>query len=382
MSFYTVKGSIPNKRHTKFLTAGKKLLYEELVSRQGFSGIFSNLYHLRMPTRVKKIENFIRTQLYNDELVHKPLHFQTSKIKTNGDAISSRLTMLYNSDVVISKSHFNASMDYCYRNADFDEVIYIQSGKGKLLTNFGTLDYENGDYIVIPRGVIWHINCDNKTHALVIESSGPVKTPKKNRNEFGQLIEGSPFCERDIKTPQYTDPIDSNEDTVVRVRYKDGVQDMIYANHPFDVVGWDGSFYPWIFNINDFEPIVGSIHQPPPVHQTFEGVGFVICSFVTRLFDFHKNAIPAPYPHSNVDSEEVIFYSMGEFMSRKGVEEESLTLHPSGLPHGPHPGRYEESIGKVKTEELAVMIDTFKPLCATNEIKKVMDKKYELSWNK
>ena len=190
------------------------------------------------------------------------------------------------------------------------------------------------------------------------------------------------LCERDMKTPILQEAIEADNGHLVKVKTFQGIQEFKYANHPFDVVGWDGSFYPWIFNINDFEPIVGSIHQPPPVHQTFEGVGFVICSFVTRLFDFHKDAIPAPYPHSNVDSEEVIFYSMGEFMSRKGVEEESLTLHPSGLPHGPHPGRYEESIGKVKTEELAVMIDTFKPLCATNEIKKVMDKKYELSWNK
>ena len=382
MSFYTTRGSIPKKRHTKFSFGGKELLYEELVSRQGFSGIYSNLYHLRMPTRVKKIDNFINTNLNGNTLVHKPLHLKTSKLKSDGDAISSRLAMLYNDDLIISKAHFNINMDYCYRNAHFDELIYIQSGQGTLFTNFGVLDYIEGDYIVIPRGIIWYINCNLETHALVIESSGPIKSPKKYRNEFGQFIEGSPFCERDIKIPNYNDPIDLDEDTLVRVKYKDGMQDIVYANHPFDVVGWDGSFYPWIFNINNFEPIVGSIHQPPPVHQTFEGVGFVVCSFVTRLFDFHKDAIPAPYPHSNVDSEEVIFYSMGDFMSRKGVEEESLTLHPSGLPHGPHPGRYEESIGKKETEELAVMIDTFKPLYIADEMEQNIEKDYELSWNK
>ena len=271
-------------------------------------------------------------------------------------------------------------MDSFYRNAHFDEMIYIQSGMGAINTNFGDLELREGDYVIIPRGVIWKLKIEESISCLLVESKGPIETPNRYRNRFGQLLEHSPFCERDIRVPILKDPIDKKGTFQVNVRTVKGLQEMYYSHHPFDLVGWDGYYFPWIFNINDFEPITGSIHQPPPVHQTFQSKGFVICSFVSRLFDYHKDAIPSPYPHSNVDSDEVIFYSMGDFMSRKGIGTESITYHPMGLPHGPQPGKYEASIGKKKTDELAVMIDTFKPLNITENSLKIEDKNYHLSW--
>jgi len=381
MPFYQSKGLTPAKRHTVFQYK-KKLCYEELVSREGFSSMYSNLYHLRMPTSIKKVGTFKEININLDSTKHQPRHLQTFQIKSSNDAIGSRVPLFFNEDIIINVAHINKKMDFLYRNGHFDELFYVQYGKGVVSTNYGDLCYKEGDYIVIPRGVIWNLNPDNKTKLLVIESVFPIETPPKYRNKFGQLLESSPFCERDITTPTLKDPISKKGNYVVKVRLKGGMQEYVYAHHPFDLVGWDGYYFPWIFNINDFEPIVGSIHQPPPVHQTFESKAFVICSFVSRLFDFHPNSIPAPYPHSNVDSDEFIFYSAGDFMSRKGISQESITYHPMGLPHGPQPGKYEESIGKEKTEELAVMIDTFKPLNVTKEALIIEDKDYPLSWNK
>ncbi len=271
-------------------------------------------------------------------------------------------------------------MDYCYRNGIADEVFYMQRGKGELVSNLGALKVKSGDYIVIPRGIIWQFFPKGVVQLLVIESSGPVETPNRYRNRFGQLLEHSPFCERDIQTPILQDAIDNENTYLVKVKTSEGIQEYVYTHHPCDVVGWDGYYFPWSFNIHNFEPIVGSIHRPPPVHQTFQADGFVICSFVPRPFDFHPEAIPAPYPHSNVDSDEMIYYAKGDFMSRQGIMAESITLHPMGLPHGPQPGKYQNSIGKKHTDELAVMIDSFKPLNVTKAAKDIDDKNYPFSW--
>ena len=380
MPFYQTKGLVSAKRHTVFKRSEDSIFYEELVSREGFSSIYSNLYHLKMPTRVSKLGKLHPFKIKKIKNKHQARHIQTQNIPNNGDIVYGRIPLLFNEDVIIHKAHINQSMDNFYRNAHYDEVIYVQSGSGNLFTNFGQLLIKMGDYIVIPRGVIWQLKIDDDMRCLVIESKSPIETPRRYRNNFGQLLEHSPFCERDIKTPDLLDPIDKEGSFKIDVRTNGGLQEMFYAHHPFDLVGWDGYYFPWVFNINDFEPITGSIHQPPPVHQTFTSKGFVICSFVSRMFDYHKDAIPAPYPHSNVDSDEVIFYSQGDFMSRKGIGLESITHHPMGLPHGPQPGRYEESIGKKKTEELAVMVDTFKPLNITENSVKIEDDKYYLSW--
>ena len=381
MPFYQTRGLIPHKKHTVFKYKNK-LCYEELVSRQGFSGIYSNLYHINMPTSVLKVGNFKKINLVEFNKKHQAHHFKTFDIKKWGDPIDSRVPISFNNDVIISIAHINKNMNYFYRNGHFDELFYIQYGKGVLSTNYGDLCYKQGDYIVIPKGVIWKLEKDEKTKVLIVESKYSIETPQKYRNKAGQMLEGAPFCERDIVTPSLKEPINKKGKFLVKVRLTSGIQEYVYSNHPFDLVGWDGYFFPWIFNINNFEPIVGSIHQPPPVHQTFSSKSFVVCSFVSRLFDFHPNSIPAPYPHSNVDSDEFIFYSEGDFMSRKGISEESITYHPMGLPHGPQPGKYEESIGKKKTEELAVMIDTFKPLKVTNDAFNISDKDYPLSWSK
>lgn len=379
MPFYNHQGNIPPKRHTVF-KQNNKMLFEEHISREGFSGIYSNMYHLSMPTQLKKIGSFNNIELLKVNNEHKSRHLKTFEIADIGNAIDSRVPLFFNNDIIISNAHINDNMSFFYRNGHFDELLYIQYGKGSLVTNFGNLNYKEGDYIVIPKGVIWKLEFSTNTKLLVVESKSAVETPKKHRNRFGQLLESSPFCERDIKTPILQQPVDENGDFLVKVRLENGIQDYIYQKHPFDVIGWDGYFYPWIFNIKDFEPIVGSLHQPPSVHQTFSGNNFVVCSFVSRLFDFHKDSIPAPYPHSNIDSDEVIFYSHGDFMSRSGIKNESITYHPMGLPHGPQPGKYEESIGKIKTEELAVMIDTFKPLYLTKQSLLIEDNLYSLSW--
>ena len=271
------------------------------------------------------------------------------------------------------------NMDYFYRNGHHDECLFIHEGSGKLLTNFGNLELSPGDYAIIPRGVIWQIDVKEKLEVLIIETNGPIKTPKRYRNNAGQLLEFSPFSERDIKVPKLTSPI--NDGPVnVKVKLTQGIQSYEYKYHPFDIVGWDGYLFPWVFNINDFMPITGKVHQPPPVHQVLQAPGLVICNFVPRLFDYHPKAVPAPYAHSNVDSDEILYYVSGDFMSRKGVEHGSITFHPAGLPHGPQPGKIEASLDLKEANEIAVMIDTFKPLQMTSATDKIDDNKYALSW--
>ena len=300
-------------------------------------------------------------------------------MNSTGDAISSRIPLFFNADVVISKAHVTESMKSLYRNGNADEVLFIHHGSGTFKSNFGNMGLRPGDYVVIPRGVIWQIDVTDPMRVLVTESASPVETPTRYRNKFGQLLEHSPFAERDFRTPDFIAPV-TDTPIEVEVKLQNGIQAYGYEHHPFDIVGWDGYYYPYIFNINDFMPITGKIHQPPPVHQTFQGQGFVICSFVPRLFDYHSESVPAPYAHSNVDSDEILYYVEGNFMSRKGIEEESISYHPMGLPHGPQPGKIEESLGAKETNELAVMIDTFNPLNMTEAALSIDDEDYPYSW--
>jgi len=379
MPFYQKKGQVPEKRHIQFRNKNNDLYWEELISRGGFSSIYSNTYHKNPPTAIEKIGECSEINLSLRNKIHKPYHIRTANINDNGDAVFSRIPLFYNQDITVYKSNVTESMVNLYKNAYADEVLFIQNGNGVLSSNFGSLNISKGDYVVIPRGVIWEIRIKTKMKILTIESGAPIETPAKYRNKFGQLLEHSPFSERDIKTPNFEKPIDKNS-IKINVKYGSKIQSYFYQNHPFDLVGWDGYYFPWVFNINDFMPITGKIHQPPPVHQTFQSNGFVICSFVPRLFDYHEKSIPAPYAHSNVDSEELIFYVEGNFMSRKGIDSESITYHPMGLTHGPQPGKIEESLNAKETTELAVMIDTFKPLNMTNNTKEIEDKNYPYSW--
>ena len=341
--------------------------------------MYSNVYHIHPPTTVEAVGELKKNDLVSADQPHSHHHLRTAGLKSNGDAISSRIPLFFNSDVVISKAHVTDSMDSLYRNGNADEILFVHTGSGEFKSNFGMMDLTPGDYVIIPRGVIWQIEANKDMRMLVIESAAPIETPNRYRNEFGQLLEHSPFSERDIRTPEFVEPAEDNS-IEVEVKLKNGIQTYGYQHHPFDLIGWDGYYFPYIFNISDFMPITGKIHQPPPVHQTFQAHGFVICSFVPRLFDYHDESIPAPYAHSNVDSDEIIYYVKGQFMSRKGIEQESITYHPMGLPHGPQPGKIEESIGAKETNELAVMVDTFKSLNLTNAALDLDDKEYPYSW--
>ena len=379
MPFYQKNGKLPNKRHIQFRDEDKNLYWEELISREGFNDVYSNVYHLNPPTAIKKVGNIIPSLNQSHNKEHRHHHLKTRDLNLNGDAIESREKLFFNSDVILSKAMISKSMDYFYRNGHHDECLFIHEGSGKLLTNFGNLELSPGDYAIIPRGVIWQIDVKEKLEVLIIETSGPIKTPKRYRNNAGQLLEFSPFSERDIKVPKLTSPI--NDGPVnVKVKLTQGTQSYEYKYHPFDIVGWDGYLFPWVFNIKDFMPITGKVHQPPPVHQVLQAPGLVICNFVPRLFDYHPKAVPAPYAHSNVDSDEILYYVSGDFMSRKGVEHGSITFHPAGLPHGPQPGKIEASLDLKEANEIAVMIDTFKPLQMTSATDKIDDNKYALSW--
>ena len=379
MPFYQKRGEIPNKRHIQFRDDSGNLYWEELISREGFSHMYSNVYHIYPPTGVEAVGELKKINLVSADQTHRHHHIRTANMNSNGDAISSRIPLFFNSDLVISKAHVSDSMNTLYRNGNADEVLFIHTGSGIFKSNFGNMALTPGDYVVIPRGVIWQIDVAQDMRMIITESSGPIETPTRYRNKFGQLLEHSPFSERDIRTPEFENPVD-DAPMEVEVKLRHGIQTYGYQHHPFDLVGWDGYYFPYIFNINDFMPITGKIHQPPPVHQTFQAHGFVICSFVPRLFDYHGESVPAPYAHSNVDSDEVIYYVEGNFMSRKDIDEESITYHPMGLPHGPQPGKIEESLGAKETNELAVMIDTFKPLNMTKAALNVDDEDYPYSW--
>lgn len=382
MTFYYRLGSVPPKRHTQFRQPDGSLYHEEVMGIHGFAGIQSILYHVHPPTAVSQIPDPIPTHIpyVDEELRHR--HLRGAQVSSEGDAITSRVPLMGNSDVVLFLACPTAAMPYWYKFAHGDDVLFIHDGTGVLETQFGLLRYRPGDYLVIPTGVIWRLLPDVGVaqRMLVVESYGHVVPPKRYLNNYGQFLEHSPYCERDIRTPEELITQDLRGEFEVRVKARGLINRFIYNHHPLDVVGWDGHLWPYAFNIANFEPITGRVHQPPPVHQTFDGPGFVLCSFVPRLYDYHPLAIPAPYNHSNVDSDEVLYYVEGDFMSRKGVERASFTVHPNGIPHGPHPGKYEGSIGKERTDELAVMVDTFRPLRLTTHALEVEDRNYAFSW--
>ena len=383
MPIYHKLGSIPPKRHTVFNKPNGDLYYEQLFGTVGFDGMASLSYHHHRPTMIKEIGKSIdlKPKIAVAENIHsrKLISFD---VAPNSDYLQSRTPLLVNSDVIISVAAPSQSLTtYFYKNADADEVLFIHKGSGTLRTMFGNISFEYGDYLIIPRGIIYQINFDSSENKLLItESSSPIYTPKRYRNWFGQLLEHSPFCERDYKLPENLETHDEIGDFTIKIKKQGKLHEVIYSSHPFDIVGWDGYNYPYGFSIHNFEPITGRVHQPPPVHQTFESKGFVMCSFVPRLYDYHPKAIPAPYNHSNIDSDEVLYYVDGDFMSRIDIEEGHISLHPGGIPHGPHPGTYEKSIGQKETLELAVMIDTFKPLQITEDAIKIEDKNYYKSW--
>ena len=382
MPIYHQLGRIPRKRHVAFRKADGGIHYEELVGNQGFTGPASLLYHLRLPTVVKSVQQLETLQwVAEPERVLRHRHFRTAGLATGPSAVRDRVPLLFNADVALSVVRPRKQDAVFYRNAQGDEVVFVVEGQGTLESSFGELPYRAGDYVVIPRGILHRFALGKGPQRfLVIESRGYVRTPKRYRNEHGQLTEMAPYSERDIRRPERLLTRDETGEFTVLVKSGDRLVEMLMPHHPFDVVGWDGYYYPWAFSIHDFEPRVGRVHLPPPVHQTFEGDGFVICSFCPRPFDFEKDAVSAPYSHQNVMSDEVLFYANAEFMSRKGIELGSITLHPDGLPHGPQPGKTEESIGATSTNELAVMLDTFRPLLVSREALALEDPGYQRSW--
>jgi len=384
MPHYHTLGSIPRKRHIAFRKPDGGLYAEELMGHEGFHGTASLLYHIYPPTTVKSVRR-VKEVVYepdDDQTLHHR-HFLTSRVKPGGSPTLDRIPLLFNADVAMLYVEPTVNDEHFYRNAQGDELVYVSKGSGVLETVYGNLPYSEGDYLVIHRGILhrYRMNLEGEqTKMLVIESRVHVRYPTRYRNDFGQLVEGAPYSERDIRGPVELEPHDEKGDFSLYVKQYDGINELILDHHPFDVVGWDGYFYPWAFNIRDFEPIVGKVHQPSPVHQTFQGDGFVVCSFCPRPYDFHPEAVPAPYNHSNVDSDEVLYYASSEFMSRKGIEFGSITHHPDGIPHGPHPGRAEASIGAKYTDELAVMMDSFRPLKIAKQALAIEDKSYHKSW--
>ena len=383
MPLYHKLGNLPHKRHTVFKKKDGNLHYEQLFGTIGFDGMSSLMYHLYRPTMVKEVgdtKDISPKAAVKYNIKSRLLKgFQVSPVD---DYLDSRKVVLFNSDVHVGLAAPKKSMtDYFYKNADADELLFIHRGKGTLKTMLGEIPFGYGDYILIPRGMIYQIVFEDEDNRLFItESYQPIYTPKRYRNWFGQHLEHSPFCERDFRLPENLQTHDELGEFLIKVKKQGQLHHLVYASHPFDIVGWDGYNYPYAFSIFDFEPITGRVHQPPPVHQTFETSAFVVCSFCPRLYDYHPQAIPAPYNHSNIDSDEVLYYVEGDFMSRKNIDQGYISLHPAGIPHGPHPGTYEASIGKSGTEEYAVMVDTFKPLQLTEDALEIDDGTYYQSW--
>jgi homogentisate 1,2-dioxygenase len=380
MPMYQRLGDVPRKRHIQFRDNGT-LLTEEVMGLEGFTGNESILYHLHSPCRVMELAGF--EPIERDEWVpdqHAHRHFHTYGTAPDGDEVTGRRLLMWNDDVEISLCRPSESMEYFFRNGEGDEVIFVHEGSGTLETIFGELPYKEGDYVVVPRGTTYRFKPEGDQRYLVFETPGLIEIPRRYRNQYGQLLEGAPYYHRDIHPPAELHTVRERGEFPVKVRVRGGYQTYVVDYHPFDVVGWDGYLYPWTFSIHDFEPITGRIHQPPPSHQTFQGQNFVICSFCPRKLDFDPLAVPIPYHHSNLQSEEMIYYVSGNFGSRKGVEVGSITLHPSGLPHGPQPGLAEKSIGVTETHELAVMCDTFRPLRLTTFARDLDDGRYAYSW--
>jgi homogentisate 1,2-dioxygenase len=383
MPYYHQLGEIPHKRHTQFRKPDGGLYSEQLFSTEGFSNDSSLLYHVNPPTQIIKTEKpvVVAPQVAEEKMLsHRS--FEGFKIAPTKDYLNSRVPVLVNNDVhIVLAAPQQSVTDYFYKNADADEMIFVHEGSGVVRTLYGELPFGYGDYLVIPRGTIYQVHFNDENNRLfLVESFSPIRFPKKYLSKYGQLLEHSPYCERDIRPPVNLQTFHERGDFLVRTKKKGVLYNIHYAGHPFDVVGWDGCCYPFAFSIHDFEPITGRVHQPPPVHQTFEANNFVVCSFCPRLFDYHPLAIPAPYNHSNIDSDEVLYYVDGDFMSRKHVTRGMITLHPAGIPHGPHPGAVEKSIGAKETKELAVMVDTFHPLMLTKQALDIEDDHYVMSW--
>jgi homogentisate 1,2-dioxygenase len=383
MPIYHSLGRIPRKRHQVFRKADGGIYYEELVGNKGFTGLASLLYHIHPPTEVTKVATLRDVRpvaVADDELRHR--HFATGRLAAGGSPVLGRVPLLFNAEVSLWHCAPDRADEDFYRNGQADELIYLAAGSGTLESQYGNLELCAGDYIVIPRGTVhrWRLSRDPAPKLLVIESTGDIRTPRRYRNDHGQLVEGAPFNERDIRRPATLDVHDEKGEFGIVVKRDHRLLHYTLGHHPFDAVGWDGYYYPWAFSIHDFEPLVGRFHQPPPIHQTFEGDGFVVCSFCPRPFDFDAEAVPAPYFHTNAMTDEVIYYASSEFMSRKGVGFGSITLHPDGIPHGPQPGRMEDSIGAKWTDELAVMLDTFRPLQRAVAAQEIEDPGYWRSW--
>lgn len=383
MPHYHTLGTIPHKRHTQFRKPDGSLYSEQLFSTEGFSDDYSLLYHNYPPTFITKTDDGVNVQpAIAEEKMLKHRSFEGFRVKPGGSFLQSRKPILVNSDChIVLAAPASGLSDAFYKNADADEIIFIHEGTGKLHTQYGDLPFGYGDYLVIPRGSIYQIEFDGADNRLfIVESFHPIRFPKKYLSRYGQLMEHSPYCERDIRPPADLKTFDEKGDFIIYTKKRGMQYGIHYGHHPFDVVGWDGCCYPYAFSIHDFEPITGRVHQPPPVHQTFETSAFVVCSFCPRLFDYHPQSIPAPYNHSNIDSDELIYYVDGDFMSRKNVTRGMMTLHPAGIPHGPHPGAVEKSIGARETKELAVMVDTFRPLSLTREALDIENPGYVMSW--
>jgi homogentisate 1,2-dioxygenase len=382
MPIYHQLGTMPSKRHITFRKESGGLYYEELIGNKGFVGPSSLLYHVQHPTQVRSVK-LLKEIVWEEDADHtfRHRHFKTAQLQPTASITADRIPLLFNNDVALEFAQPTKEDEYFYRNAQGDEIVYVSDGEGVLDTQLGEIPFRQGDYLVIPRGIL-HRYQFTKTpvKCLVIESRGYVRTPKRYRNEHGQLMESAPYSERDIRRPQNLQPYDQKGDFVIVVKKENRLTEFVLDHHPFDVVGWDGYYYPWAFNINDFEPRVGRVHLPPPTHQTFEGDNFVVCSFCPRPYDFDPRAVPVPYNHSNVMSDEVLYYASSEFMSRKGIEYGSVTLHPDGVPHGPHPGRTEQSLGQKETKELAVMVDTFHTLKVSRQALGIEDPGYFQSW--
>ena len=379
MPIYHHLGNIPQKRHTVFKSPQGNFYYEQLFGTEGFNGHSTLSYHVHRPTQVKEIlkSYSVQPKIAIDKNI-KSLLLKGFEIKPTADFLESRKTVLLNGDCQIGLAAPTESLTkYFYKNADADEMIFIHRGKGKLRTFLGNINFEYGDYLIIPRGMIYQIEFETSDNRLFyVESFAPYYTPKRYKSSSGQLLEHSPFCERDFKLPTELETYDEKGDFIIKIKKEGMIHEVVYATHPFDVVGWDGYNFPYGFSIHNFEPITGRVHQPPPVHQTFETSTFVVCSFVPRLYDYHPQSIPAPYNHSNIDSDEVLYYVDGDFMSRNNIEQGHITLHPKGIPHGPAPGAMERSIGQTVTQELAVMVDTFRPLMVTEDAMGIDDGKY------
>ncbi|MBK7640275.1 MAG: homogentisate 1,2-dioxygenase [Bacteroidetes bacterium] len=383
MAYYISQGKIPHKRHTIFKNENGDFIYEQLFGNEGFSGKSSLLYHLHRPTQINSIGESLDLRpkaAVNFNIL--PRKLEGFLIPQKDDFIDSKTCLFFNNSIEIGMAFPKKSTTaYFLKNADADELLFIHKGKGHLSTLFGEINFEYGDYLVIPKGVIYQIFFETEDNKILfVESKDEIKFPSRYINEYGQLLEHSPFCERDLKTPNFIEPKNEKGNFLIKIKKQGILHEVNYATHPFDVVGWDGCLYPYGLSIHDFEPITGRVHQPPPVHQTFGTKSFVICSFVPRLFDYHPEAIPAPYNHSNIESEELLYYVDGDFMSRNNIRPGQFTLHPGGIPHGPAPGSMERSIGQKETNELAVMIDTFKPLQLTATALGIEDINYAYSW--